>query len=141
VPSEEKLSGQAKAALAAVRSGAMVESGVERVADGIHTEPDLPQGRTYRLDVVCVGTGTAQVTFTPASAGAKTTVPCDQSVVQRRITGRESLHIDVDGAKGATGVLAWVIGTVTPPATSASPTSRDESSRSRDAASTVSGRT
>ncbi|NMI59747.1 hypothetical protein FNV62_27910 [Streptomyces sp. RLB3-17] len=87
----------------------MVEAGSERVIDGIHTEPSLSEGRSYRLNLVCVGNGTARLTFTPASTGTDTEVPCDQSVVQQRITAHKPVHVDVDGAKGSTGVLAWRI--------------------------------
>ncbi|MGW3914469.1 hypothetical protein ACWEBX_23520 [Streptomyces sp. NPDC005070] len=107
--SEKKLTEQAQAALAAVHSGKLVEAGVERVSDGIHTEPTLGEGKTYRLNVVCFGRGSAQLTFVPASAGTKTEVPCDQSVVQQRITMRKWVHIDVDGAEGSTGMIAWQV--------------------------------
>ncbi|MEU6368423.1 hypothetical protein ABZ876_22430 [Streptomyces sp. NPDC046931] len=105
---------QAEAALAAVGSGALVEAGTERVADGIHPKPVLSAGRRYRLDLVCVGRGGARVAFTPAGAGTKATVPCDRSVVWQRITphghSRNSpVHIDVDGAKGSTGVISWAV--------------------------------
>ncbi|MER5371730.1 hypothetical protein [Streptomyces sp. NPDC002553] len=58
---------------------------------------------------MCVGKDSAQLTFTPTSAGPKTEVPCDQSVVQQRITVHKPIRIDVDGAKGSTGVIAWQI--------------------------------
>ncbi|MGJ5759930.1 hypothetical protein [Streptomyces galbus] len=87
----------------------MVEAGAERVTDGIHTEPSLSEGRTYRLNLVCVGTGRVQLAFTPTSAGTETEVPCDRSVVQQRITAHEPIRIDVDGTKGSTGVIAWQI--------------------------------
>ncbi|MDF3297892.1 hypothetical protein [Streptomyces tropicalis] len=109
---EEKLTNQAQAALAAVQSGTMVEGGAERVTDGIHTEPTLSRGKTYRLNLVCAGSGSAQVTLTPVKAGPKTKVPCDQTVVQQRITARDHVRIDVDGAKGSTGVIAWQIDTI-----------------------------
>ncbi|MEU9051364.1 hypothetical protein AB0D37_13260 [Streptomyces sp. NPDC048384] len=108
-PSEKKLTEQAQAVLAAVHSGSLVEAGVERVPDGIHTEPTLSEGKTYRLNLVCVGSGSAQLAFTPSSAGTATTVPCDQSVVQQPITGKKSVRINVVGAKAATGVIAWQI--------------------------------
>lgn len=108
-PSEKKLTEQAQAALAAVHTGSLVEAGVERVTDGIHTEPTLSEGKTYRLNLVCIGSGSAQLAFTPTSTGTATTVPCDQSVVQQRITGKQSVRINVDGAKGSTGVIAWQI--------------------------------
>ncbi|RDS66590.1 hypothetical protein DWC19_00255 [Streptomyces sp. M7] len=111
-PSEKKLTEQAQAALAAVHTGTLVEAGVERVADGVHTEPGLSEGKAYRLRLVCAGSGSARLRFEPAGAGAATTVPCDGSVVQRRLTGDELVRIDVAGAKGATGVIAWQIDAV-----------------------------
>jgi hypothetical protein len=108
-PSRKKLTEQAQAALTTVHGGRMVEAGAERVIDGIHTEPSLSEGTTYRLNLVCVGNGSAQLTFTPASTGTETKVPCDQSVVQQRITVHKPVRIDVDGTKGSTGVIAWRI--------------------------------
>ncbi|MFH9549178.1 hypothetical protein [Streptomyces sp. NPDC017435] len=107
--SEKKFAEQAQAALASVHGGKLVEAGAERVADGIHTEPSLSEGNAYKLNLVCVGEGSAQLTFTPTSAGTETEVPCDQSVVQQRITGHKPVRIDVDSAKGSTGVIAWQI--------------------------------
>jgi hypothetical protein len=108
-PSEQKVTQQAQAALSAVHSGRMVEAGAERVTDGIHTEPQLSKAKTYKLNLVCIGTGNAHLSFIPASAGRKTTVPCDQSVIQQRITGSGPVRINVDAAKGATGMIAWQI--------------------------------
>ncbi|WP_245877165.1 hypothetical protein [Streptomyces glaucescens] len=42
--SEKKLTEQAEAALAGFHHGTPVESGVERVSEGIHTEPTLTKG-------------------------------------------------------------------------------------------------
>ncbi|WP_369271903.1 hypothetical protein AB5J55_19390 [Streptomyces sp. R11] len=108
-PSEKELTEQARAALAAVHNGAMVEAGVARVTDGVHTEPGLSKGKTYRLNLVCAGSGSAQLEFVPAGAGTGTTVPCDESVVQQPITAGKPIRISVDGAEGATGVIAWQI--------------------------------
>ncbi|MFF1447821.1 hypothetical protein ACFVYF_06660 [Streptomyces sp. NPDC058274] len=105
--SEEQLVQQAQAALDAVHTGRMVEAGAERVTDGIHTEPGLSEGKSYQLSLVCFGSGSARLAFTPARGGTRTTVPCDQSLVRQRITGRRTLRIDVDGTKGSTGVIAW----------------------------------
>ncbi|WP_238426527.1 hypothetical protein [Streptomyces adustus] len=107
--SEAKLTERAEAALAAVGSGTLVEAGSERVTDGIHAEPTLTEGKSYRLNLICVGTGSARVKFTPTVGAARTTVTCDESVVQQRITAPKSIRIDADGAKGATGVIAWRI--------------------------------
>lgn len=87
----------------------MVEAGVERVSDGIHTEPLLAKGQTYRLNVVCAGKGSAQLQFTPSNSGDKATVPCDGSVVQQRIRADKSVRIDVNGDAGASGMIAWQI--------------------------------
>ncbi|MEU6320225.1 hypothetical protein [Streptomyces sp. NPDC047009] len=108
-PSEKKLTEQARAALAAVHDGALVEAGAERVTDGIHTEPALGKGKTYRLNLVCAGSGSAQLKFAPASVGKEVTVPCDESVVQQRIVADRTVRIDVDGVEGSTGVIAWQI--------------------------------
>ncbi|WP_231905640.1 hypothetical protein [Streptomyces davaonensis] len=108
-PSEKDLTERAQAAIAAVRSGTLVEAGVERVSDGIHTEPGLSKGKTYRLNLVCAGSGSAQVRFVPTQAGTAASVPCDESVVQQRITGDELVRINVNGAEGSTGVIAWQI--------------------------------
>ncbi|MGW1037382.1 hypothetical protein ACWD4Z_34975 [Streptomyces antibioticus] len=107
---EKKLTDQAQAALTAVQSGKLLEAGAERVTDGIHAEPTLRQGKTYKLNLVCMGSGSAHVTFTPADTGPKIEVQCDQSVVQQRITAHKlPLRMDVEGAKGSTGVIAWEI--------------------------------
>ncbi|MFF4257587.1 hypothetical protein ACFY1L_41015 [Streptomyces sp. NPDC001663] len=108
-PSEKKVIEQAQAALTAVQSGKFFAAGAERVTDGVHTETILSKGKNYKLNLVCFGSGSAQLSFTPASTGSKATVPCDQSLTQQRITGDRSVRIDVDAAKGATGVVAWQI--------------------------------
>jgi hypothetical protein len=46
---------------------------------------------------------------TARAIGPREEVPCDQSVVQQRITAHKPVRVDVDGAKGSTGVLAWRI--------------------------------
>nr|WBO79013.1 hypothetical protein SBE_002684 [Streptomyces sp. SBE_14.2] len=108
-PSEKTLTDRAQAALAAVSSGTSVEAGAERLSDGIHTEPTLRKGKTYRLNLACAGTGSARVEFVPEKAGTPTSVPCDESIVQHRLTGDGPLRIDVAGAGGSTGVIAWEI--------------------------------
>lgn len=108
-PSEKQTIEQAQAALAAVQSGKLFAAGAERVTDGIHTETVLSKGKTYKLNLVCIGTGSAQLSYTPASTGPKTSVPCDQSLVQQRITGSGPVRLNVDPASGATGVIAWQI--------------------------------
>ncbi|MFQ6143966.1 hypothetical protein ACLMNJ_12915 [Streptomyces seoulensis] len=107
--SEKALGEQAQTALAAVRSGTPVEAGAERVSDGIHSEPTLSKGKSYRLSLACAGKGNARLTFVPADAGRQATVPCDRSVVRQRITADGPVRIDVDGTGGSSGVVAWRI--------------------------------
>lgn len=111
-PSGKTLAEQARAALDTVHSGTMVEGGAEDVTDGIHTEPSLSKGRTYRLSLVCFGIGSARLVFTPAAAGTEAEVPCDRSMVLQRINAVGPLRIDVEGEKGATGVIGWQIDAV-----------------------------
>ncbi|MFD8915943.1 hypothetical protein [Streptomyces sp. NPDC059575] len=108
---EKKLAAQARAALDAggAQRASMVESGVERVSEGVHTEPETQSGRVYRLTVVCAGQGTANITFTPGKQARAKTVPCDRSEVFERFTGARGVRIDVDGGAGATGMIAWRI--------------------------------
>jgi hypothetical protein len=111
---DRKLTAQAQSALNAVtgQGRSMVESGVERVSDGIHTQPDLSTGGSYKLAVVCAGEGEAKIVFTPGRTAAEKTVPCDRSVVFERFTGSAAVRIDVRGDARATGMIAWRINTV-----------------------------
>lgn len=112
-PSEQQLTERAQEALASVHTGHMLESGTERVSDGVHTEPNVKPGKTYKLSLVCFGSGSARLSFSPAGTGSQAELPCDRSVVQQRITARKQrLHVDVDGSKGSSGVIAWQIDSV-----------------------------
>ncbi|WP_459740172.1 hypothetical protein [Streptomyces sp. E-15] len=111
---EKKLTAQVQSALDAVteQGQSMVESGVERVSDGVHTQPDLPAGRSYKLTVVCAGKGEAHIVFTPSKTAPKKAAPCDRSVVFERFTGGKAVRIDVEGDAGAAGMIAWRINTI-----------------------------
>ncbi|MEU9157162.1 hypothetical protein AB0D59_43125 [Streptomyces sp. NPDC048417] len=110
--SDKRLIEQAQTALAAAQTGRMVESGAERLTDGIHTEPSLHAGKTYELKLVCVGHGAAQLSFKPTGTGTPAKVPCDQSVVRQRISAGKQIHIDVDASHGSNGVVAWEIDSI-----------------------------
>jgi hypothetical protein len=77
VRTERRLTAQVTAALDAVTAdgGPMVESGVERVSDGIHTRPGLTRGVAYEVTVVCAGTGTVEMVVTPAATGSARPCP------------------------------------------------------------------
>ncbi|MGM9445618.1 hypothetical protein ACTAF0_36060 [Streptomyces murinus] len=111
---DKKLTTQAQSALDAASDGgsSMVESGVERVSDGVHTRPGLTHGAAYKLTVVCAGKGAAELVVAPTGAGGKKAVPCDGSVVFERLTAESALKVDVQGKPGAAGMIAWRINKV-----------------------------
>ena len=107
---EKKLTAQVQLALDGTEtdSDSMVASGVERVSEGLHTEPGLTKGTQYRLTVVCVGSGTADIRFTPKSAPATKPVVCDGATTLQRFTvAGTPFRIDVSGRAGATGMIGW----------------------------------
>ncbi|MEH0521587.1 hypothetical protein QBA38_21685 [Streptomyces stelliscabiei] len=63
---EKKLTAEVQSALDAVtdQGSSMVESGVERVSDGVHTQPSLAKDATYKVAVVCSGKGDTEIVFT-----------------------------------------------------------------------------
>ncbi|WP_426364562.1 hypothetical protein [Streptomyces sp. E-08] len=84
-----------------------VESGLERVGDGVHTRSPLTAGKAYRISVACVGTGHVKVAV---ADGAPRSVPCDGVPVGRRVEhAPPRLPIDVTEAPGATGMVAWQV--------------------------------
>ncbi|WP_051948896.1 hypothetical protein [Streptomyces scabiei] len=111
---QEKLTAEVQSALDAVtdQGGSMVESGVERVSDGVHTQPELAKGVTYKVSVVCAGKGDAEIVFTPTAAGSKKQVPCDGPWSSNAVAAKGSLQLDVQGHPGATGVIDWRINKV-----------------------------
>ncbi|WP_435271193.1 hypothetical protein [Streptomyces sp. 1222.5] len=118
--SEDRLIKQATSVVESVPGDALLEGGSERVGDGIHTHPVLHRGTTYRLVLTCVGRGSAHLTVLPEKSGSDAAVPCDRSVVQQRINGDGPVRIDVVGAEGSTGALAWRISSSTPVVTAPS---------------------
>ncbi|MEH0429471.1 MULTISPECIES: hypothetical protein [Streptomyces] len=111
---EKKLTAEVQSALDAVtdQGSSMVESGVERVSDGVHTQPSLAKDATYKVAVVCSGKGDTEIVFTPTAAGSKTQVPCDGTVVFQRFAAKDSFRLDVQGKPRATGMIAWRINKV-----------------------------
>ncbi|MCB8906250.1 MULTISPECIES: hypothetical protein [unclassified Streptomyces] len=88
-----------------------VESGVERVEDGVHHRSRLTKGSAYQLAVVCAGEGTV----VPVVGGEETkAVPCDGVPVTHRITSAPAeLPLAVTGRAGASGAVGWRIVAVT----------------------------
>ncbi|MFH8729781.1 hypothetical protein [Streptomyces termitum] len=106
---EEEQGKRAKAALETVSPDdpEFVESGLERVSDGVHGISPLGKGKSYKISVACVGTGTLKVAIadkTPLS------VPCDGVPFHQRVDHSPArLPLDITAASGATGMVAWQI--------------------------------
>lgn len=84
-----------------------VESGLERVSDGIHTHPKLPPGVSYELAVVCSGKGEVRLSVR-AERRTSRSVSCDGvPTVQRTVGLRSRLEIDTTGLRGASGMVGW----------------------------------
>ncbi|WP_413752427.1 hypothetical protein NRF20_09825 [Streptomyces sp. R-74717] len=84
-----------------------VEAGLERVSDGLHTEPELMRGRSYKLAVACAGKG--EITLSIALKNTvRQTVKCDGVPLRQRLTASAAkIRIDTEGMPGATGMVAW----------------------------------
>ncbi|MET9813445.1 hypothetical protein [Streptomyces sp. NPDC006355] len=86
-----------------------VESGLERVSDGIHTRSTLENGKSYTLAVVCSGAGKVRLTVT-TDRPVRQTVECDSVPIRQRITDApEHVETDVDGLAGSSGIIGWRI--------------------------------
>ncbi|MEU7073094.1 hypothetical protein AB0B30_29675 [Streptomyces narbonensis] len=112
--SEETQGKRAKAALGERSLGDLepdfVESGLERVPDGVHNLSPVKKGKTYKLSVACVGKGTMKVTL--ADEDAKP-VKCDGVSTNQYVENAPAhLPIDIDAAPGATGMVAWQLTSV-----------------------------
>ncbi|MFB7279377.1 hypothetical protein ACFCZV_19870 [Streptomyces hydrogenans] len=84
-----------------------VESGLERVADGAHVRAVLEAGEPYELAVACVGTGSVKVVVgEPAPLSAA----CDGTPLRHRVgSAPAELPVEITGAAGASGMVAWRI--------------------------------
>ncbi|MEU1103104.1 hypothetical protein ABZ408_19350 [Streptomyces tibetensis] len=90
-------------------NGLFVESGLERVSDGVHTRSALANGKSYTLVVVCAGVGKVRLAVT-TKPPVRQTVECNSVPVRQRITDAPAqLLTDVEGLAGATGVIGWRI--------------------------------
>ncbi|MEV6942746.1 hypothetical protein AB0N07_12235 [Streptomyces sp. NPDC051172] len=80
-----------------------VASGLERVSDGLHTDPGLSAGTAYRLTVICAGIGTGAIEFAPAGAVAGKPFSCDGTTAVDCFTAKRAQHVDINGGRCATG--------------------------------------
>lgn len=78
--------------------GDAVVAGMERVADGVRTEPSpLSRGSSYRLTVVCPGHRSRRRRVTPKSAAVKRRVSCDRAGAETMAWHLEKVWADVGG--------------------------------------------
>ncbi len=112
--SEEEQGNRARAVLETVGADGpgFVESGLERVRDGLHHRSSLVKGEDYEVSVVCVGTGSVRVVV---DRGDAQVVACDGVSVRRGVESAPAeLSVDVTAEAGATGMVAWRVVSVSP---------------------------
>ncbi|MEV8595118.1 hypothetical protein [Streptomyces sp. NPDC052012] len=86
-----------------------VESGLERVSDGIHTNSVLTKGGSYTLSIACSGAGEVRLTVMGRSP-VRQTVACDSVPARHRITDAPAqIKIDAEGLAGSSGMVGWRI--------------------------------
>lgn len=112
--SEEAQGNRAKAALEPPsrtdEDPDFVESGLERAQDGVHSLSPVKKGKTYRISVACVGTGTVKVTLADKP---RQPVACNGVPATHHIENAPAhLPIDITATSGATGMVAWRVASV-----------------------------
>ncbi|MFI0988715.1 hypothetical protein [Streptomyces exfoliatus] len=118
-PQEEGEEEQGKRAKAALEKHSLdepeyepnyVESGLERVTEGVHNLSMLEKGKAYEVAVACVGKGAVKVVITDKTAPS---VPCNGVSVSRRIENAPAeFALDITATAGATGMVAWQVSSV-----------------------------
>ncbi|CCA56584.1 MULTISPECIES: hypothetical protein [Streptomyces] len=106
---EEEQGKRAKAALETVSldDPEFVESGLERVREGVHNLSPLKKGKAYKVSVACVGTGNVKVVIADK---APQSVPCDGVPAAQRVENAPAeLPIDITATSGAMGMVAWQV--------------------------------
>lgn len=106
---EEAQGSRAKAVLETISPDdpKFVESGLERVSDGVHARSSLKKGAAYEVSVACVGTGTVSLVI---GGKAPQPIACDGTSASQRVQNSPAeLPIDITATPGATGMVAWRI--------------------------------
>ncbi|MGK3094683.1 hypothetical protein ACG93S_33215 [Streptomyces sp. WAC01490] len=92
-----------------------VESGVERLGEGIHTQSLLTPGKSYQVSFACAGSGTAEATVKSKGATEVKKVECDGQPVHMRVHDAPSrVTIDVTAVGEASAMAAYRIAEFTP---------------------------
>ncbi|GAA2787105.1 hypothetical protein [Streptomyces showdoensis] len=120
VESEQEQGQRAKAALEPLDPDEMlepngprfVESGLDRVVEGVHHLSRLKAGKDYQVFVACVGKGTVKIVL---AGQAPRTAACDGRPVGESVRNApEELRLDITAVGGATGMVAWQLHALTP---------------------------
>lgn len=109
---DKKLGKQAEAALDTITPGdpEFLESGLERLSDGIHRESLLTRGKSYQLSVACAGSGQARLSVQIKGQPTVKNLECDGTAAHTRIQDAPTeITIDVDAVSKASGMVAWRI--------------------------------
>ncbi len=115
---EEAQGKRAKAALATLSLNEpeyepnYVESGLERVAEGVHNLSMLKKGKAYEVAVACAGRGAVKVAVADKTSQS---VRCDGVPVSLRVENAPAeFPLDITATAGATGMVAWQVSSVRP---------------------------
>ncbi|MEU7295568.1 hypothetical protein AB0A76_20485 [Streptomyces exfoliatus] len=116
--SEETQGKRAKAALATLSLNEpeyepnYVESGLERVTEGVHNLSVLKKGKAYGVAVACVGSGAVKVVI--ADKTPQSLLCNGVSVVWHIENAPAEFSLDITATAGATGMVAWQVSSVQP---------------------------
>ncbi|MFJ4972378.1 hypothetical protein [Streptomyces sp. NPDC088755] len=92
-----------------------LESGVERLGDGIHTKSLLALGKSYKVSFACAGSGAAEATVRSKGTTEVKKLECDGVPVPTRVQDAPSrITIDVTALAKASGMVAYRIAEFTP---------------------------
>ncbi|MER6194286.1 hypothetical protein [Streptomyces cyaneofuscatus] len=113
---EEKLGREAEAAVGMTGDEPeFIESGVERLVEGIHTESLLTPGKSYEVSFACAGSGAGEATVQSKGATEVKKVECGGAPVHVRVHEAPSrVTIDVTAVGKASGMAAYRIAEFTP---------------------------
>ncbi|MFE3719013.1 hypothetical protein [Streptomyces cyaneofuscatus] len=112
---DEKLRREAEAAVGTTDDGPEREAGAGPLAEGIHTQPLLTPGKSYKVSFACAGSGAGEATVQSKGATDVKKVECGGAPVHMRVHDAPSrVTIDVTAVGEASGMAAYRIAEFTP---------------------------
>ncbi|MEU0306631.1 hypothetical protein [Streptomyces cyaneofuscatus] len=101
--------------MGATADGPELGAGAGRLAEGIHTQPLLTPGESYKVSFACAGSGAAEATVQSKGATEVKKVECGGAPVHMRVHDAPSrVTIDVTAVGEASGMAAYRIAEFTP---------------------------